>query len=148
MTSSSPDSFVLVDTGVMSRFFLKKPQIVKAYNELVTLAMPVISTSVYIELMRWLITIRGRSKDLITKSGFDTIRKQLDKYVQLNHSDCTALAVEACRLYPDTGLGDCFTINVGLFFDIPIFTLNQKHFERIPGIRLYRPDNYELLEAN
>lgn len=148
MTSSLPDSFVLVDTGVTSRFFLNKPQIVKAYNELTTLAMPVISASVYIELMRWLITIRGRSKDPITKSEFDAIRKQLDRYVQLNHSDCIALAVEACRLYPDTGLGDCFTIGVGLFFDIPIFTLNQKHFERIPGIRLYRPDNYELLETN
>ena len=148
MTVPSPTSFVLVDTGVMSRFFLKKPQIVKAYNELVITAVPVISASVYIELMRWLVNIRGRATDPITKSEFDAIRKQLDKYVQLNHGDCIELAVETCRLYPDTGLGDCFTIGVGLFFDIPIFTLNQKHFERVPGVRLYRPANSDLLETN
>lgn len=148
MTHTSSDSFVLVDTGVLSRFFLKKPQIVKAYNQLAMNAVPVISASVYIELMRWLINIRGRAIDPITKSDFDIIRKQLDKYVQLNHGECTELAVHACRLYPDTGLGDCFTIGVGLFFDIPIFTLNQKHFERIPGIRLHHSDNYSLLETN
>jgi predicted nucleic acid-binding protein len=148
MTHDSLNSFVLVDTGVMSRLFLKKPQIVAAYNELVVRSVPVLSASIYIELMRWLVNIRGRSTDPITKSEFETIRKQLDKYVQLNHGDCTELAAEACRLYLDTGLGDCFTIGVGLFFDIPIFTLNRKHFERVPGIRLYRPDNYELLETN
>ena len=115
MTSSSPNSFVVVDTGVISRFFLKKPQIVAAYNELVGTAVPVLSASIYIELMRWLVNIRGRITDPITKSEFKTIRKQLDKYVQLNHGDCIDLAVEASRLYPDTGLGDCFTIGVGLF---------------------------------
>lgn len=148
MTSSLLNSFVLVDTGVMSRFFLKKPQIVKAYNELVITAVPVISASIYIELMRWLVNIRGRATDPITKSEFDAIRKQLDKYVQLNHGDCIEIAVETCRLYPDTGLGDCFTIGVGLFFDIPIFTLNQKHFDRVPGVRLYQPSNSDLLETN
>lgn len=147
MNAPSPDSFVLVDTGVMSRFFLKKPQIVEAYSRLTVVAVPVISASVYIELMHWLINIRGRAVDPITKSEFGTIRNQLDKYVQLNHGDCIELAVEACRLYPDTGLGDCFTIGVGLFFDIPVFTLNQKHFERVPGVRLYRPGNYDLLET-
>ena len=98
--------------------------------------------------MRWLIGIRGRTTDSITKSEFTVIRGQLDKYIQLNHGDCTDLAVEACRLYPNTGLGDCFTIGVGLFFDVNIFTLNCKHFERVPGIRLYQPDNYDLLENN
>ena len=148
MTPSSSNSFVLVDTGVISRFFLRKPQIVAAYNELVITAAPVLSASVYIELMRWLVNIRGRTIDPITKSEFALIRKQLDKYVQLNHGDCIELAVEVSRLYPDTGLGDCFTMGVGLFFDIPIFTLNQKHFDRVPCVRLYRPINHERLETN
>lgn len=148
MTISPPNSFVLIDTGVLSRFFLKKPRIVDAYTELRERAVPVISASIYIELMRWLVNIRGRATDPITKSEFDAIRNQLDRYIQINHGDCIELAVEACRLYPDTGLGDCFTIGVGLFFDIPVFTLNQKHFSRVPGIRLYRPDNYNLLETN
>ena len=145
--SAHSDSFVLIDTGVMSRLFLGKPQVVKAYDELVGKAVPVISASVYIELMRWLIGIRGRATDPISKREFDAIRKLLDQYAQLNHGDCIDLAVEACRLFPDTGLGDCFTIGVGLFFDIPIFTLNHKHFARIPSVRLYQPDNYALLET-
>lgn len=148
MSSTSPNSFVLVDTGVISRFFLNKPEIVKAYSELVNTAVPVLSASIYIELMRWLTKVRGRANDPITKSEFDTIRNEFDKYVQLNHGDCIELAVDTSRLYPDTGLGDCFTIGVDLFFDVPVFTLNQKHFERVPGIRLYRPDNYDLLEVN
>ncbi|KAB7731327.1 hypothetical protein F5984_11055 [Rudanella paleaurantiibacter] len=148
MISTPPNSFVLVDTGVMSRFLLGKPQIVEAYTRLTNTSVPVISASIYIELMRWLVNIRGRKVDPITKNEFDFIRRQLDKYVQLNHAECIELAVEVSRIYPDTGLGDCFTIGVSLFFDIPVFTLNQKHFERIPGLRLYRPDNYDLLETN
>ena len=148
MNLSKPDSFVLIDTGIISRFLLRKPQVVKAYAELIETAVPVISASVYIELMRWLIGIRGRTDDPITKSEFTIIRNQLDKYIQINHGNCIDLAVEACRLFPDTGLGDCFTIGVSLFFDIPVFTLNRKHFERVPGIRLYQPDNYNLLETN
>ncbi|QJD79655.1 type II toxin-antitoxin system VapC family toxin [Spirosoma rhododendri] len=148
MNPVSPNSFVLVDTGVISRYFLQKPQIVTAYNELMTSAVPVLSASIYIELMRWLVAIRGRTVDPITKSEFATIRRLLDNYVQLNHGDCLDLAVEVSRLYPDTGLDDCFTIGVGLFFDVPIFTLNQKHFDRVPGVRLYRPSNYALLETN
>lgn len=71
-------------------------------------AVPVISASIYIELMRWLVNSWSRAVDPITKSEFDAIRKQLDKYVQLNQGDCIELAVETCRIHPDTGLGDCF----------------------------------------
>gem|GEM_PF-6720984 len=56
-----------MDTGVISRYFLKKPQLVNAYDELTVEAVPVISASVYIELMQWLNAIRGRAIDPITK---------------------------------------------------------------------------------
>lgn len=68
MNPLQSDSFVLVDTGILSRFFLKKPQVVKAYNQLLLSAVPVISASVYIELMRWLIHIRGRTISLLLLS--------------------------------------------------------------------------------
>jgi predicted nucleic acid-binding protein len=148
MSATTSDSFVLVDTGVLSRYFLGKPQITQAYTALTAHATPVITGSVYIELMQWLIKIRGRSNQPLSKAEFDQLRFQLERYIQLNHSDCMDLAVAACRLHPDTGLGDCFTIGVGLFFDVPIFTLNQKHFGRIPGVRLYEPTNYAELERN
>ena len=148
MSSGPTDSFVLVDTGVLSRYFLGKPQITQAYQALTAHAVPVITGSVYIELMRWLVSARGRPHEPLTKAEFDQFRHQLDRYVQLNHSDCMDLAVATSRLFPDTGLGDCFTIGVGLFFDVPVFTLNQKHFERIPGVRLYRPDNVDQLERH
>ena len=148
MNGPVSDAFVLVDTGVMSRYFLGKPHITQAYAELTAQATPVLTGSVYIELMQWLVKARGRATEPLTKSEFDQLRHQLDKYIQLNHNDCIELAVAACRLYPDTGLGDCFTIGVALFFDVPIFTLNQKHFERIPGLRLYTPANYAELERD
>ena len=147
-TSSSVDSFGLVDTGVLSRYFLGKPQITTAYSELTSQARPVISASIYIELMRWLVGTRGQPANALTKQEFNRFRNELDKYAQLNHGDCAALAVETCRLFPDTGLGDCFTIGVALFFDVPVFTLNRKHFARVPGVRLYLPENYPLLERN
>ncbi|WP_338875328.1 hypothetical protein WBJ53_06865 [Spirosoma sp. SC4-14] len=95
MTPSLRNSFVLVDTRIICRFFLKKLQIVAAYNELLTTAVPVISASVYIELMRWRVNIRGRTVDPITRNEFDAIRKQF-KHVQLNPGDCIELATEVC----------------------------------------------------
>ncbi|ADB41542.1 hypothetical protein [Spirosoma linguale] len=83
MSGLIADSFVLVDPGVMSRYFLGKPQITQAYTDLTVRATPVITGSVYIELMQWLVKARGRATQALTKSEFDQLRHQLDKYIRL-----------------------------------------------------------------
>lgn len=53
--------------------------------------------------------------------------------------------MNVARRWPDTGVGDCYTIATALVFDVPIFTLNPKHFERVVGLNLYKPANYQEL---
>lgn len=141
----SSTSFILVDTGVLSRYFLRIPEFVEAYTELTAIATPVISATIYIELMHWLQKRRDSQNNPLTKSEFNQYRNQLDKYPQLGNDECLKVAVQVCRQYADTGLGDCFTIGVGLYFDVDILTANPKHFERNMGVRLFKPINYQAM---
>ena len=84
----------------------------------------------------------------MSKSEFDQNRNRLNEFPLLNHPSIADTAVEVAKEFPDTGLGDCFTIGAGLVFDVPIFTLNPKHFRRVKGVQLYTPDNYQTLLRN
>lgn len=140
------NDFVICDTGILSRVFSNKPLIQEAYEQLQnSTGIVVISASIYIELIKWLIKERGRAASSMTKSEFEKNRNRLNDYPMLNNEAVADAAVAVAKQFPDTGLGDCFTIGVGLVFDVPIFTLNPKHFDRMTGVRLYKPDNYAKL---
>lgn len=142
------DDFVLCDSGVLSRSFSNKPLFLAAYQRVQEAGSVVISPTIYIELLHWLIGERGRIGSAMTRSEFDRNRNRLNKFPVLNHEAVATTAVAVANQFPDTGLGDCFTIGVGLVFDVPIFTLNPKHFARISGVRLYEPTNYRELLRN
>jgi predicted nucleic acid-binding protein len=72
----------------------------------------------------------------------------LENYIVLNNDGVSEQALEVARRWPDTGVGDAYTIATALVFDVPVFTLNPKHFERMKGIQLYKPDNYQQLLQN
>lgn len=139
------EEFIICDTGVLSRAFSNKPLILAAYQHVQQTSIVVISPTIYIELLHWLISERGRIGGIMTKSEFDRNRNRLDKFPLLNNEAVADTAVAVARQFPDTGLGDCFTIGVGLVFDVQVFTLNPKHFERVAGVRLFKPANYQDL---
>ena len=142
---SPAEEFIICDTGVLSRAFSNKPLILAAYQDVQKISIVVISPTIYIELLHWLIGERGRTGSIMTKSEFDRNRHRLDKFPLLNNQAVADTAIAVARQFPDTGLGDCFTIGVGLVFDVQIFTLNPKHFERVSGVRLFKPTNYQDL---
>jgi len=138
-------STILCDTGILSRAISRNAPFLEAYEEVVATSQPVISTAVYIELQHWLVLQRGLVKEPISRPDYERFRKSLDTYLILNSDSVSEQAIHIARRWPDTGVGDCYTIATALVFDVPVFTLNPKHFERVPGIVLYKPDNYTQL---
>ncbi len=76
---------------------------------------------------------------------YDRHRKQLDNYIVLNSDGVSEQALAVARRWPDTGVGNSYTIGTALVFDVPVFKLNTKHFERMKGITLYEPANFRGL---
>ena len=142
---SSTLPIVLCDTGLISRSISKSAPFQEAYAELTRSYRPVISTAVFIELQTWLHGVRGQQKDPISRADYQRLRHQLETLIILNSDGVSQKAIETARRWPDTGVGDCYTIATALVFDVPVFTLNPKHFERVLGVNLHKPDNYDEL---
>lgn len=138
---------LLCDTGLLSRVFLAKSPFIEAYQAATEYYQETISTAVFIELQHWLLIQRGLAMP-ISRAEYDRHRRRLENYIVLNSDGISEQALDVARRWPDTGVGDAYTIGTALVFDVPVFTLNPKHFERMKGITLYKPDNYrQLLES-
>lgn len=138
---------LLCDTGLLSRVFLAKSPFIEAYQAATEHYQETISTAVFIELQHWLLIQRGLALP-ISRAEYDRHRRRLENYIVLNSDGVSEQALDVARRWPDTGVGDAYTIGTALVFDVPVFTLNPKHFERMKGITLYKPDNYrQLLES-
>ncbi|WP_020607372.1 type II toxin-antitoxin system VapC family toxin [Spirosoma spitsbergense] len=135
---------LLCDTGLLSRVFLAKAPFLDAYLKATETYQEIISTAVFIELQHWLLIQRGLAIP-ISRAEYDRHRKRLENLIVLNSDGVSEQALNVARRWPDTGVGDAYTIATALVFDVPVFTLNPKHFERMQGIQLYKPENYQLL---
>jgi predicted nucleic acid-binding protein len=139
---------LLCDSGLLSLVFLAKPLFLEAYEEATNRHLATISTAVFIEVQHWLVIQRGLRVNPFSRAEYDRYRHRLDSYIVLNSDGVSDLAMSIARRWPDTGVGDTYTVATALLFDIPVFTLNPKHFERIKGLLLYQPDNYSELLKN
>lgn len=137
-------SALLCDTGLLSRAFLEKSPFIEAYQTALLHYQVVISTAIFIELQHWLLIQRGLVNP-ITRAEYDRHRRRADDYLILNSDGVSEQAMAIARRWPDTGVGDSYTIATALLFDVPVFTLNPKHFDRVTGLRLHKPDNYAQL---
>ncbi len=136
---------LLCDTGFLSRAILGTSPFIEFYQELAPVYQPVISTAIFIELQHWLLLERGSPVNPISRTEYDRHRKRLETLITLNIDGISEQAMNVARRWPDTGVGDCYTIATALVFDVPIFILNPKHFERVVGLNLYKPANYQEL---
>ena len=71
---------------------------------------------------------RGQEHNAMSRPDYVLFRSHLNELPVLNHGEIASFAMKIAANYPDTGLGDSFTIGAALFFDIEVFTLNRKHF--------------------
>ncbi|CAN5604887.1 hypothetical protein BH09BAC4_BH09BAC4_45760 [soil metagenome] len=139
---------LICDTGLLSRVMIARSPFNEAYEAVLTQYTPVISTAVYVELQHWLQIQRGAIEQPISRAEYDRHRHRLDSYVVLNSDGVSRQAMAVARRWPDTGVGDCYTIATALVFDVPVFTLNPKHFQRVNSLLLYKPENYKNLLAS
>lgn len=116
---------LLIDTGLLSRVFADKSPYIEAYTVTLSTYLPVISTSVFIEMQHWLLLQRGLYQP-ISRAEYDRHRKRLENYVILNNDTVSQQALDISRRWPDTGVGDCYTLATALVFDVSVFTLNPK----------------------
>lgn len=123
---------------------LNKSPFIDAFKTASLTHQPVISTSIFIEMQHWLLIQRGLYQP-ISRAEYDRHRKQLENYVVLNNDTVSQQALDISRRWPDTGVGDCYTLATALVFDVSVFTLNPKHFSRVTGVNLYEPDDYKDL---
>ena len=123
---------------------LNKSPFIDAFATASLTHQPVISTSVFIEMQHWLLLQRGLYQP-ISRAEYDRHRKRLENYVILNNDTVSQQALDISRRWPDTGVGDCYTLATALVFDVSVFTLNPKHFSRVTGVNLYEPANYKDL---
>lgn len=137
-------SALLCDTGLLSRVFLARSPFLEAYQTAIRQYQETISTSVFIELQHWLLIQRGLTTP-ISRPEYDRHRKRQESYIILNSDGVSEKALAIARRWPDTGVGDTYTIATALVFDVPVFTLNPKHFNRVSGLILYEPDNYQYI---
>ena len=75
------------------------------------------------------------------KRDFIRLEKELEDYTQIPLSaEITAIFLDLFKKYtlsrrPD--IADTLIAATALYYDLPLYTFNKKHFQFIPGIRLY-----------
>lgn len=74
------------------------------------------------------------------KADLKRIEKQLEKYTSIPlNSDITEIFIKLFKTHTLShrpGIADTLIAATALYYDLLLFTLNKKHFQFIPGIRL------------
>jgi tRNA(fMet)-specific endonuclease VapC len=74
------------------------------------------------------------------KTDFKRIEKQLSKYTQIPiNAEITEIFIELFRsltLSHRPAIPDTLIAATALYYHLPLYTLNKKHFQFIPGIKL------------
>lgn len=77
----------------------------------------------------------ARNKEELKKIG-----KQLDKYTSIPiNIEITGIFIDLFKTYTlshKPGIADTLIAATALYYDLPVFTYNKKHFQFIPGIKL------------
>ena len=74
------------------------------------------------------------------KADLAQIEKDLSKYTVISvNAEISKIFIKLYRTFVLShrpGIADTLIAATALYYDLPIFTLNKKHFEFIPGIQL------------
>ncbi|HAL83599.1 MAG TPA: hypothetical protein DCO83_16315 [Mucilaginibacter sp.] len=74
------------------------------------------------------------------KDDFTRIENQLSKYTQIPvNTEITEIFIDLFRAFTLSrrpGIADTLIAATALYYHLPLYTLNKKHFQFIPGIEL------------
>lgn len=115
---------VICDTNIISKYLERVPKVVE--NIAIT---PVI----LIELNKWLSVFKGIDKPTRQKykKKFDTL-----KMLHLNKA-ISELSIDISKKDNSLDPADILIGATGVYYDLPVYTHNLKHFKLIKGITLY-----------
>ncbi|GIZ15063.1 PIN domain-containing protein [Capnocytophaga catalasegens] len=125
---------IICDTNIISNYLGEKGDI-KVKQEVLKIGIEniVITSVVYMELIRWLSSYKGFSKSerIKCKNFFDSL-----KVLHLN-KEISVRAMEISKKIDSIDAPDVLIATTAIYNKLPLYTLNVKHFERIKGVKLH-----------
>ena len=123
---------VICDTNIISKYLERVPKVVENI-ETIGIENIAITPVILIELNKWLSVFKGIDKPTRQKykKKFDTL-----KMLHLNKS-ISELSIDISKKDNSLDPADILIGATGVYYDLPVYTHNLKHFKLIKGITLY-----------
>ena len=124
---------VICDTNIISKLLFRDPEVMKQIN-IIGLKNVYITPIVYIEIVHWLSAFRKFTRDdrKEIKAFMDSL-----KVLHINKS-ISELSIDVIKKDNSLEFPDIFIGATGVYYNLPVYTHNLKHFKLIKGITLYK----------
>ena len=123
---------VICDTNIISKYLERVPKVVENI-ETIGIENIAITPVILIELNKWLSVFKGIDKPTRQKykKKFDTL-----KMLHLNKG-ISELSIDISKKDNSLDPADILIGATGVYYDLPVYTHNLKHFKLIKAITLY-----------
>lgn len=124
---------VICDTNIIGKYLFRDPSVVKQIGS-IGLRNIYITPIVYIDIIHWLSSYKK-----FTHADRKEIKDFLDelKILHLNKG-ISELSIEISKKDNSLDVADILIGATGVYYDLPVYTHNIKHFKLIKGITLYQ----------
>ena len=124
---------VICDTNIIGKYLFRDPSVVKQIGS-IGLRNIYITPIVYIEIIHWLSSYKK-----FTRADRKEVKDFLDelKILHLNKG-ISELSIEISKKDNSLDVADILIGATGVYYDLPVYTHNIKHFKLIKGITLYQ----------
>ncbi|EEK15204.1 PIN domain protein [Capnocytophaga gingivalis ATCC 33624] len=127
---------VICDTNIIGKYLFKDPLVLRQINLLGGMKNIYITPIVYIEIIHWL-----SSYQKFTREDRKEIKKFLDELKMLHlNKGISELSIEISKKDNSLDMPDILIGATGVYYDLPVYTHNLKHFKLIKGITLYKEE--------
>lgn len=127
---------VICDTNIIGKYLFKDPLVLRQINLLGGMKNMYITPIVYIEIIHWL-----SSYQKFTREDRKEIKKFLDELKMLHlNKGISELSIEISKKDNSLDMPDILIGATGVYYDLPVYTHNLKHFKLIKGITLYKEE--------
>ena len=124
---------VICDTNIISKLLFRDPEVMKQIN-IIGLKNVYITPIVYIEIVHWLSAFRK-----FTREDRKEIKAFMDslKVLHINKS-ISELSIDIIKKDNSLEFPDIFIGATEVYYNLPVYTHNLKHFKLIKDIILYK----------
>jgi len=133
---------VVIDADVMIEVLRKNPAVTSYLRNDIGAFNIVLSA----------VTVAEIQQGATSKENLQQINRLLKQYIVLpidhNISSIFSTLVQKYVLSHDTDIGDTFVASTALHFQLPLLTMNLKHYKHIPNLQLIRHNLKPLQGGN